>query len=80
MYLLLCRPIVIVPQNMLSARECHIVQVRPTQQENRLDVEILEAPPINIQDNVYAEARICDPSLSDSGACVLSDDGGIPSN
>lgn len=48
MYLLLCRPIVIVPQNMLSARECHIVQVRPTQQENRLDVEILEAPPINV--------------------------------
>jgi len=48
MHLLLCKPIVIVPQNMLSARECRIVQVSPTQQENRLDVEILEAPPINV--------------------------------
>jgi hypothetical protein len=48
MHLLLCRPIVIVPQNMLSARECRIVQAVPTQQENRLDVEILEAPPINV--------------------------------
>jgi hypothetical protein len=51
MYLLLCKPIVIVPQNILSARECRIVQVRPTQQENRLDVEMVEAPPI-IVDNL----------------------------
>jgi hypothetical protein len=48
MYLLLCRPIVVVPQNTVAARECRIVQARPTQQENRLDVEILEAPPINV--------------------------------
>ena len=48
MYLLLCRPIVVVPQNTVAARECRIVQDRPTQQENRLDVEILEAPQINV--------------------------------
>jgi hypothetical protein len=48
MHLLLCRPIVIVPQNIVSAKECRIVHVKPTQQENRLDVEILEAPPINV--------------------------------
>jgi hypothetical protein len=48
MYLLLCKPIVIVPQNILSARECRIVQVRPTQSENKVDVELLDAPPINV--------------------------------
>ena len=51
MYLLLCKPIVVIPQNILSARECRIVQVRPTQQENKLDVEMIEAPPI-IVDNL----------------------------
>ena len=51
MYLLLCKPIVIVPQNILSARECRIVQVRPTQSENVVEVELLDAPPINIQDD-----------------------------
>jgi len=48
MHLLLCRPIVIVPQNILSARECRIVQVKPTQFENNFDVELLDAPPINV--------------------------------
>ena len=48
MYLLLCKPIVIVPQNILSARECRIVQVRPTQFENKVEVELLDAPPINV--------------------------------
>jgi len=80
MHLLLCRPIVIVPQNILSARECRVVQVRPTQSERVVEVEILDAPPINIQDKVYAEARICDPSLNPSGACVLSDDGSVHPN
>ena len=80
MYLLLCKPIMIVPQNILSAKECRIVQVRPTQSERVVEVEILDAPPINIQDKVYAEARICDPSLNPSGACVLSDDGSVHPN
>jgi hypothetical protein len=48
MHLLLCKPIVIVPQNMLSARECRIVQVSPTQFENKVEVELLDAPPINV--------------------------------
>jgi hypothetical protein len=77
MHLLLCKPIVIVPQNILSARECRIVQVSPTQFENKVEVELLDAPPINIQDKVYAEARVCDSSLSATGTCVLSDDGRI---
>jgi len=77
MYLLLCKPIIIVPQNILSAKECRIVQVRPTQSENIVEVELLDAPPINIQDKVYAEARVCDPSFDSSGTCVLSDDGSI---
>ena len=80
MHLLLCRPIVIVPQNILSARECRIVQVKPTQFENKFDVELLDAPEINIQDKVYAEARVCDSSLSTTGTCLLSDDGGIHPN
>jgi hypothetical protein len=80
MHLLLCRPIVIVPQNIVSARECRVVQAVPTQQERHYDVELLDAPPINIQDKVYAEARVCDSSLSATGTCVLSDDGGIHPN
>ena len=80
MYLLLCKPIVVVPQNILSARECRVVQVRPTQSEKIAEVEVLDAPPINIQDKVYAEAHICDPSLNPSGACVLSDDGSVHPN
>ena len=80
MYLLLCKPIVVVPQNILSARECRVVQVRPTQSEKIAEVEVLDAPPINIQDKVYAEARVCDPSLDPSGTCVLPNDGSISSN
>ena len=80
MYLLLCKPIVIVPQNILSARECRIVQVRPTQSENNFEVEMIDAPPINIQDTIYDEARICDSSINTPGACILSDDGSVPPN
>ena len=80
MYLLLCRPIVIIPQNILSAKECRVVHVKPTQFENKLEVEILDAPPINIQDKIYAEARVCDPSIDPTGSCVLPDDGSVPSN
>jgi hypothetical protein len=53
MHLLLCRPIVIVPQNIVSAKECRIVQVVPSQQERHYDVELLDAPPINIREEVY---------------------------
>ena len=45
---LLCKPIIIVPQNTISARECRVVQVKSTKQKNRLDIELIEAPPINI--------------------------------
>jgi hypothetical protein len=55
MHLLLCKPVVIVPQNILSAKECRIVHVKPTQFENKFEVEILDAPPINIQDTIYEE-------------------------
>ena len=79
MYLLLCKPIIIVPQNILSAKECRVVHVKPTQNERIAEVEVLDAPPINIQDKVYAEARVCDPSLDPSGTCVLPNDGSISS-
>ena len=55
MHLLLCKPVVIVPQNILSAKECRIVHVKPTHFENKIEVEILDAPPINIQDTIYEE-------------------------
>jgi len=48
MYLLLCKPVIIVPQNSVSTRQCRVVQVTSTQKENRLDVELVEAPPINV--------------------------------
>jgi len=57
-----------------------MVQVKPTQFQNKAEVEFLEAPPINIQDTLYAEARIRNPSLSDTGSRILSDDGSIPPN
>ena len=47
--LLLCKPIIVLPQNYASARECRIVTTRPTEKENILNVEILEAPPVIIQ-------------------------------
>ncbi len=48
MYLLLCKPIIIVPQNAISVRDCRIAYVKPTQRKNRLDVELIEAPPVNV--------------------------------
>ena len=80
MYLLLCKPIIIVPQNILSAKECRIVHVKPTQNETIGEVEVLDAPPINIQATVYDEARLCDSSFDSSGSCLLSDDGSVTSN
>ena len=55
MYLLLCKPVVIVPQNILSARACRIVQVRPTQSENVVEVELLDAPPIIVNDELFLQ-------------------------
>lgn len=49
MYSLMCTPIVIVPQNYVSAKECRIVVAQPTKKENIFKVEILEAPPVIIQ-------------------------------
>lgn len=59
MYLLLCKPIIIVPQNTLSARECRIVHVKPTQNERIGEVEVLDAPPIIVNDiETYKEDEL----------------------
>ena len=55
MYLLLCKPVVIVPQNILSTKECRIVHVKPTQFENKFEVEILDAPPIIVNDKLFLQ-------------------------
>ena len=52
MFALLCKPIV-VPQQagnpVLRANDCRIAYVTPSQtQEGKLEIEILEAPPIKI--------------------------------
>jgi len=55
MYLLLCKPVVIVPQNILSTKECRIVHVKPTQNERIGEVEVLDAPPIIVNDKLFLQ-------------------------
>ena len=59
MYLLLCKPIIIVPQNIVSTKECRIVHVKPTQNERIGEVEVLDAPPIIVNDiETYKEDEL----------------------
>jgi hypothetical protein len=54
MYALLCKPIPIQVPNgsvALRAKDCRIVKLAPTQAPNILELEILEAPPINISES-----------------------------
>lgn len=50
MYALLCKPLpVITPtQTVIKTRDCRIVKVEPTQEENKFQVELVEAPPIKV--------------------------------
>jgi hypothetical protein len=50
MYALLCKPLpVITPtQTVIKTRDCRIVKVEPTQEENKFQVELMEAPPIKV--------------------------------
>jgi hypothetical protein len=52
MFALLCKPVVVPVQNsnpILKANDCRIAYVTPSQtQEGKLEIEILEAPPIKI--------------------------------
>lgn len=51
MYALLCKPLpVITPTQtvVIKTRDCRIVKVEPTQEENKFQVELVEAPPINV--------------------------------
>ena len=61
MFALLCKPIVLPQTNanpVLRANDCRIAYVTPSQvQEGKLELEILDAPPIKIDSN---------PVLSDS--------------
>lgn len=53
MFALLCKPVAIPQQSgnlALRAKECRIAYVKPSQvQEGKLELEILEAPPITIE-------------------------------
>ncbi len=52
MFALLCKPIVVpIPNSnpVLRANDCRVAYVTPSQtQEGKLEIEILEAPPIKI--------------------------------
>ena len=52
MFALLCKPIVVPVQTgnpILRANDCRIAYVTPSQsQEGKLEIEILEAPPVYI--------------------------------
>lgn len=54
MFALLCKPVVIPVQNsnpILKANDCRIAYVTPSQvSEGKLEIEILEAPPIKINE------------------------------
>ena len=53
MFALLCKPVAIPQQSgnlALRAKECRIAYIKPSQvQEGKLELEILEAPPITIE-------------------------------
>ena len=56
MFALLCKPVVVPTQAggnpILRANDCRIAYVKPSQtQEGKLELEILEAPPIVIDPN-----------------------------
>ena len=54
MYALLCKPIPVQVPNgsvALRAKDCRIVKLAPTQAPNILELEILEAPPVNVSES-----------------------------
>ena len=55
MFALLCKPMVVPQINtnpILKADVCRIAYVKPSpDKENTLEIEILEAPPINVNDS-----------------------------
>ena len=59
MFALLCKPIVVPIQTgnvVLRANDCRIAYVKPSQtQEGKLELEILEAPPVYIGPDKQSE-------------------------
>jgi len=59
MFALLCKPIVVPVQTgnpVLRANDCRIAYVTPSQtQEGKLEIEILEAPPVYIGPDKQSE-------------------------
>ena len=49
-YALLCRPYAIITptQTTLKTRECRVVRIIETDIENKFELDILDAPPINV--------------------------------
>jgi hypothetical protein len=47
MYSLLCKPIFVPQTRTIQVRECKVVNIKPTI-ENKFEMEILEAPTINV--------------------------------
>jgi hypothetical protein len=47
---LLCKPIVVPPHNTISANVCRVVVIPPrvTTDTDKIEIEILDAPPIDI--------------------------------
>jgi len=50
---LLCKPIIVPPHNTISANVCRVVAIPPrvTTDANKVEIEILDAPPIDIDIN-----------------------------
>ena len=59
MFALLCKPVVVTVQTgnpVLRANDCRIAYVKPSQtQEGKLELEILEAPPVYIGPDKQSE-------------------------
>ncbi len=59
MFALLCKPVVVPVQTgnpVLRANDCRIAYVKPSQtQEGKLELEILEAPPVYIGEDKQSD-------------------------
>ena len=55
MYSLLCTPIVAIPQNVVMVKECRIVSIFETGRKNTYQLNMLDAPPINVLPPEYDE-------------------------
>ncbi len=48
MYSLLCKPIITIPQNIITVEKCRIVTITPSDTKNTYMMTIVDAPSVNV--------------------------------